>query len=702
MDQHVHAAAAEAAHLPLFVLREHGGSLLSSAFYPFAKWDMPTRSHLFLSGDVDGEAILWDLEVRKPLVSFHATDTALASTAAAEEARCTDSGDGALQQRQLLALARAMHENAARGPVGILGVGFLHVGPVARQGSGEVPASAAAVAPTGSSSPAERQLPDAGGRPRFRLPRPARALAGEEAVGGRGGDAAVGASGGVSGAACGGHRPQRDHVYFYTHCRNQRLHVWAYDLGCAGHHADSSSSGAVRLLYSLHVPHTGFCPAVSALVFRDGPPARRCDSVSSTLVLIPGDGNSGGVATAWAFSHRRGPDQADASADAAVGGGGDDDNADYGGIDSKREEARLPDTTGMDPMDALIASAAAVCTEERRTATATAAKGLRPLFEAAADDHRDGGAWLAVDFAGAVPTLPSGFTVKSGVVMGMSVTAAGPAACSKGLVLCSAFESGHVTLCGLDWAPPRVQARVLAAVRAFPEAAMTCLLARRGGAAGEEAGEEAEEQDGDCVIATSAEGSVQCFRLAPCRPTPQQQRQQSLPLPLELSLQPCWSAALPKGIGSACAAGRLLVLGCWDGSLRLYDLPGRRRRPGASTDAAAAAALVSVLPLHTPEAVNSVSAAPSQAVAAQARFAFDPRRHRPHADAHGGGGVHVFASASKDGRVAVWRVDFAALRHSGELQGGGRLPAYLPPPPVAAAAAAAVAAVSGTSAVAPL
>lgn len=256
--------------------------------------------------------------------------------------------------------------------------------------------------------------------------------------------------------------------------------------------------------------------------------------------------------------------------------------------------------------------------------------------------------------------------------------------CGDAQHLTVAFESGHVVLARFRtlsvrgseaaaqsfeqgqklakrWSPT-LPAHVRCTVRAFAESALACWWGGRR------------------VLACSAEGSLHCYDVSlgladgvsceePCAST----------APLELQL--LWSTNLRKGIGSISIQANLVIAGCWDSTLRLYDARDGR--------------LVSILSYQR-ESINEVRMAPS-VVARAAAFGFDPRQPRCYApptlasDGSGGASrlltssgaqsgnasllassgagplhgleteeeelVYLFASASKDGSVALWRVD---------------------------------------------
>lgn len=524
----------------------------------------------------------------------------------------------------------------------------------------------------------------------------------------------------------------------------------------------------LRLLFTFQVPHYGFCPVASTVVVDE-------EGRYSTLLVLPGESrNSGenGIVTAWKLSaSSSASSSSERRAAAHCQGKAEEEEEDY---DAAGET--VVNTAGMSPMDALFARSKAreEALEKRRQRCSRlrsgdggrqgagggggapqllfAARSIQESGEGkrSGDNRRTGWANpLAASFSGALSVLPADFSVKSGVVMRMDVQTerreSSPALrCSSSsssptVILSTSFESGHITVSRLSFpssSPDEelqggnvfLRCEVLAAVRAFPESAMSCVWrwTEQGNATG------------DYVVATSAEGNVQCFH-ALWTANPSGSSSSSPPVTV-LSLVPCWSTSLPKGIGSVCVVGSLLVLGCWDGTLRLYDLRGRQRQKGASSpplpeqpegeqphgsdegveepsfrEEERSPALVSILPFHVPSAVNEVTALPLPSLGALATFAFDPRMPKLYAAEWGGvhragrtvdghppsalespaatstssptsavtlatrpspvshavassactssatRGVHVFASASKDGCITLWRVDFAGL-----------------------------------------
>ncbi|KPI88434.1 hypothetical protein ABL78_2447 [Leptomonas seymouri] len=283
--------------------------------------------------------------------------------------------------------------------------------------------------------------------------------------------------------------------------------------------------------------------------------------------------------------------------------------------------------------------------------------------------------------------------------------------CADAQHLTVAFESGHVVLARFRTAPEKHYAAqtepgvsgdqpsecsaglergrvspscvgVRCAVRAFAESALACWWS------------------GHRVLACSAEGELHCYEAALA---PQYSVSDVRPCVTDgpLKLQLLWSATLRKGIGSVCLQANLVVAGCWDSTLRLYDARDGR--------------LLSILSYQR-ETINEVRMAPA-AIARVAAFGFDVRQPRCYApppvrlmltsiqDDSGGASctadcghnessstaslssahynqnalaqapdareeelVYLFASASKDGTVALWRVDMQLVAEKAALK----------------------------------
>nr|CCC94097.1 unnamed protein product [Trypanosoma congolense IL3000] len=195
-----------------------------------------------------------------------------------------------------------------------------------------------------------------------------------------------------------------------------------------------------------------------------------------------------------------------------------------------------------------------------------------------------------------------------------------------------AFESGHVSLV-------TTYGRQLGVIRTFAETTLSCLWS------------------GNTLFASSAEGRLQCYSVLGdveindshlvCDDCP------------SLACALLWETTLPKGLGCMAVQGNLIVVGSWDHTLRLFDFSGR---------------VISIFTTHS-GAVNQISMVPSK-VSSYASFGYDVRRprwcdavtSRASGNCGGsgsiGGHVYLFASASGDYTVALWRVDFKALTAS--------------------------------------
>lgn len=723
---------------PLFVLHEHSSAVLCCDFYPSSSYQRE-QSSWFLSGDVGGTVILWNLTTRRPLTSFSALEEAhrqhvnSVSQSQSAESACRASEDPSSKPD----VSAKSVSFAALGPhsQSVLSVGFIPTGVTGvrksehrttdKKGSSTLstvvqPQSEGAKGGSlvGSSSAATAHLPPSPAkvppRQRFRLTRqsPAHvasaaqstrvpALAAEEQEHSR-------------------HAPQRassppPDICFYTHCRDQRVYIWSFSQPSA------SSTGAVpslQLLAALTAPLHGFCPAESVSEV-DGKSAK-------TFVAVPNDAH--GEITVWEFEWRQTDRRPPRGAEDPSTAGEQDRSADArstresSSTEADSDEAEEVDTTGMNPMDALIARATA---QERRDEKLRKRRQKGAPRGSAFDDgegHWEGrgaddprwppGTVLSNSrrasflcyVAPCAAVAVCGFSIrrlcsfsacphfKGGIIMRLSM-------CADAQHLAVAFESGHVVLAryrstlensnankagGATEERPTLgsgakfgnehaetlRVNVVCAVRAFAESALACWWSGRR------------------VLACSAEGGLQCYEVVPAPHDSVSGEAPSLadaPLPLQL----LWSATLRKGIGSVCVQANLVIVGCWDSTLRLYDARDGR--------------LVSILS-YQQAPINEVRMAPSS-IARVAAFGFDARQPRcyappttrpallgmpaesrdvsptvshsqegmaavvPFAHTHNDASlvhghenpeeelVYLFASASKDGSVALWRVD---------------------------------------------
>ncbi|RNF03571.1 uncharacterized protein Tco025E_08154 [Trypanosoma conorhini] len=187
-----------------------------------------------------------------------------------------------------------------------------------------------------------------------------------------------------------------------------------------------------------------------------------------------------------------------------------------------------------------------------------------------------------------------------------------------------AFESGHVTL-------NNVAGGRLAIVRAFAETALTCVWS------------------GSVLLCTSADGQLHCYAVLSQEDAQRGTHCSEADDIMSLAIQ--WEVSLRKGLGSVALQRHLAVVGSWDHTMRLYDEGSGR--------------VVSILTYHSGP-VNEVALVPASS-AERAAFGYDVRRPRWCGAANGKtkqeeDSVYLFASASGDFTIAIWRLDFRLLR----------------------------------------
>ncbi|EKF32623.1 hypothetical protein MOQ_003522 [Trypanosoma cruzi marinkellei] len=210
----------------------------------------------------------------------------------------------------------------------------------------------------------------------------------------------------------------------------------------------------------------------------------------------------------------------------------------------------------------------------------------------------------------------SGLGTKCGTIMCINYR--------DGTHIALAFESGHLTL-------NNVYGERLAIIRAFSETALTCVWS------------------GNTLIASSADGQLHCYVVVSEKKEALDNPTSEADVPMTLVVQ--WEASLRKGLGSVALQRHLAVVGSWDHTMRLYDEGSGR--------------VVSILTFHSGP-VNDIALVPAS-LAQYASFGFDVRRPRwcsakaskieKEEDS-----VYLFASASGDFTIAVWRLDFKMLR----------------------------------------
>ncbi|GET93519.1 hypothetical protein, conserved [Leishmania tarentolae] len=682
--------------LPLFVLQEHTDAVLCCRFYPSEVYQRD-ESSWFLSGDAGGLVVLWNLATRRKIISFSALTEAhrqLCGISPHGRDHGTRTAGGCAPGKE------ALPEHAGARVFGphsqsILSVGFIPLSLSSPQPTTVTDSSRVVVDglvrgvdAEVSSSAVRPPIPDPAARgtsnwrqperQRFRISRrtPSRTISSEEAPSLSMGDILD------SGAPRFAFTPLST-ICFYTHCRDQRVYIWCLKR----QRNDASASSATRvpqLIAVLTAPQHGFCPVESI--------SKAASTFARTYLAVPHE--SGGEVTVWELSWRQ-PSDANftSSRELKEKGTSVEPGSSSGNGDAYGEEEKTS-TSEMSPMDALIARAAA---EERRVAKmkqeSTKVSGETavdyPSPSAAISDSvisRGERASVLCYVDPTATTASSNFSIrrlctfstcpkfKGGTIMRLTM-------CHDAQHLTVAFESGHIVLaryrnedaidiadhsgnaCHTGRSLPDAQVRNV--TRAFAESALVCWWSGRR------------------MLACSSEGGMHCYDM-------------SVTAGGLLEAQLVWGVTLRKGIGSVFLQRNLVVAGCWDSTLRLYDARDGR--------------LVSVL-TYQRETINEVRMAPSS-IARVAAFGFDMRQPRLYAGLPGAlcrnirgcitsnstavtqGNlsqfsesplcetdfsstptpnssseslaaeeqlVYLFASASKDCTVALWRVDLGLV-----------------------------------------
>ncbi|KAG5490581.1 hypothetical protein JKF63_00701 [Porcisia hertigi] len=689
------ASAGEQSLPPLFVLQKHVDPVLCCRFYPSEAYQRD-ESNWFLTGDAGGLVVLWNLCTRREIISFSVLTEAHRQLRGGSQ-RGLESGTRT--RAEPVPGNEGLSEQANTSPLGphsrsILSVGFIplslsslqptehtgHSGGVVEvlRGRGtEGAMTNAPVCPTPLESAAKGTTGWAQqGRQRFRLPRRAPTpcvTSGQEpcsSVGDVVNDSVPGVAFAPSSTIC-----------FYTHCRDQRVYIWCLRRPCVGVRPISACNLEPRLVAVLTAPQHGFCPVESV--------SKTVGPFTRTYLAIPHD--SGGEVTVWELAWRQPGSARFASAMEAEKGSLDRPPSSSGSASVCEDEEEEMSTSELNPMDAFIARAAA---EERRQAKMKQ-KSSRLTGESESDDlflpaalpkllvSRGERSSMLCYVDPAATTGSSNFSIrllctfsacptfKGGTIMRLTM-------CRDAQHIAVAFESGHIVLAryriahvtGMSDQPGETrqtsvsvcEPQVRNVTRAFAESALVCWWSGRR------------------MLACSAEGGMHCYNMVSTA--------EGL-----LEAQLVWSVTLRKGIGSVFLQRNLVVAGCWDSTLRLYDARDGR--------------LVSILSYQR-GAINEVRMAPPT-IARVAAFGFDVRQPRLYADlpdasstttttaciASSTAGVkqegmsqyveaplceastsdtmfsndrsgaqtaeeqlvYLFASASKDSTVALWRVD---------------------------------------------
>ncbi|KAG5464275.1 hypothetical protein LSCM1_00456 [Leishmania martiniquensis] len=679
---------------PLFVLQEHADPVLCCKFYPSEVYQRD-ESNWFLSGDTGGLVVLWNLATRRKIVSFSALTEAHRQL---RESTRRGRNGGTSAAGELVPENEVPMEQAATPAFGpyiqsILSVGFIPTSLSSPQRATRVESrgdiadasvrgicsevSSSAVCPATGDCAARRASDWAQpGRQRFRLSRRAAAhsVSSRQALPLSAGDVLDSSPPGL------GFTPSST-ICFYTHCRDQRVYIWCLQRQCVSVPDASSHTVVPQLIVALTAPQHGFCP-VESISKVAGPFTR-------TFLAVPHE--VGGEVTVWELAWQQ-PNSADLTSGTTSKEKGPSNEPQWlsGSVNVDEDEGKEANTSEMNPMDALIARAAE---EERQQAKMRQTfSGVSKEIEAGIFSHsadvlkpvasRGERASILCYVDPAATTASSNFsarrlcsfsacpTFKGGTIMRLTM-------CQDAQHLSVAFESGHVVLARYRDADgtrtvsrpgeahhpretlPNVQVRNI--TRAFAESALVCWWSGRR------------------MLACSSEGGMHCYDML-----------ETAGALLEAKL--VWSVTLRKGIGSVFLQRNLIVAGCWDSTLRLYDARDGR--------------LVSILS-YQKETVNEVRMAPPS-IARVAAFGFDMRQPRLYASSpstlstaitpriassssaiaekslsqfsespvHDGSVsdvavpkisleannaeeqlVYLFASASKDRTVALWRVD---------------------------------------------
>ncbi|AIO02569.1 hypothetical protein LPMP_354360 [Leishmania panamensis] len=609
--------ATEQSMLPLFVLQEHADPVLCCKFYPSEVYQRD-ESSWFLSGDAGGHVVLWNLSTRRKIVSFLALAEAHRQLrSCSQEGFHTDSPvAGGFRPGSSVLLEQAVTPAFGPHSHSILSVGFIPLSLSSPQRAArpersgvvdtlrrgvDAEVSSSTLCPSvlehTAKSPSGWTRP---GRQRFRLSRrePTRSLDSQKMLASSTGDV-------LDDSAPGLDFTPSSTICFYTHCRDQRVYIWSLKRQCADVPAASLPTRVPQLVVVLTAPQHAFCPAESI--------SKVVSHFTRTYLAVPHE--LGGEVTVWELAWRN------PSSVQPTNGTVSEESRAFDGPRSSvssanvyEEEEDNVSTSGMNPMDALIARAAA---EERRQA-AMEQKPSKVSGESEVSHPSQPAAFLKSVASGGerasilcyahpvATTASSNFSVrrlctfsacptfKGGTIMRLTM-------CHDAQHLTVAFESGHIVLVRyrradvtdmieqpgevfhLHGSSPVAQVRNV--TRAFAESALICWWSGRR------------------VLACSSEGAMHCYDVAATAGEL-----------LEARLM--WSVALRKGIGSVFLQRNLVVAGCWDSTLRLYDARDGR--------------LVSILSYQR-ETINDVRMAPPS-IARVAAFGFDVRQPRMYVD----------------------------------------------------------------------
>lgn len=554
-------------HQPRFVLRQHCSAVLCCSFYPITgndvfKKSIPNQdvdwnlsddqsgqgsanvrggmgcseesitdvhsiinSHYFLTGDVDGICILWDLRIRKPVLIFQPVLEASKYDWDALTVRI--------------------------GNESVLGVGFFPCGTPVEACSNEVGKS---VFPDQKKSCSHEKVR---GHQSFSLPRRRFFCNRSYTVEEKGLKKEQNSP--RSRESFSGSGEMRHTVHFFTQCRNQKLYIWEYchqdagknnensddDDGASKYSARGTKKTGLILLRIIQTPQHGFCQVscsyeihflstnqMNAKTLTDQDRVTGNRVMVSSYFAVPLQGADGRIAVC--------------RADSAL-----------------HMEGYTPCKSSL---------------------------SLKLLFNA--DGTLDPGQknWVLNECQG----FRLASTFRGGTIMSLYM-------CKDTYSLAAAFESGHVVLfCfrspsipisgSLNTSSDGFRPFIVAVLRAFPEACVSCLWENRNDNNENEYTSSPEKKSK--VLAASADGIIHCYfytcdgeencsnAVSSVELSPSQHK---------WSLQ--WTRELPNGVGQLHAQSGIVLAGCWDSTVRLFSLSSGR--------------ILSIL-THHQEAVNAL------------------------------------------------------------------------------------------------
>lgn len=669
-------------HSPLFTLHEHSSAVMTCSFFPSCNYSRG-QSNLFLSSDVAGTVILWNLLTRRCLLRFVPSEEARAQMGSLRSLSHEESGNVSDISTGL----RGPHSSS------VIALGFLlcsSASPPSRydessaQQSGsleatlrnnfidtvqvhsrkkvhstEVSGVLSEAFPLSDpttlstiSAPAESDLR----RQRFRLLRRPLQLS-----------TLTNNSTEIPSSSGSAAHDSPSPIFFFTQCRDQRLYVWSFEhpRNSCGDKGDCTSGGVPILIEVLTVPQNGFCPA-AATYTQDG----HC-----TFLALPHDAD--GYLSVWQFTKTIQTQTTGSLLVAPL----DNDATVTNEVTAERQstsrssiqKAAEETASTMNAFMTLFAESEkqthAAITLPRGGESSSSAIWQTGQHKKSTYCRQSPNSPLKVRLLSCFSASPR---VKGGVIMRLMM-------CEDTRHIGVAFESGHISLCNFrddgvvtEGGNSTGTGHVRCLLRAFPESALTCLWS------------------GSTVLATSAEGDIHCYAVERVAPPSllSTTAVSSTVATCKLSLQLKWSTRLRKGIGSIFLQSNLVVAGGWDSTLRLYDArDGRQLSIFAHHDGTVEALAVApgeIAPIapfgfdnrqprcyvapNDASAVASLLSLPSTSVTASSAAGTTSTKgdiitldEENGVDPEPQQMVYLFASASKDATVALWRVDFGVL-----------------------------------------